>query len=80
MCDNCLCKPVCSIFRATGGNVKACEHRVEERRGVWVRVPSSDMMTGKAYKCSRCDKMRYGSYLPNYCQCCGADMRGVKDG
>lgn len=32
MCDKCLCKPVCSIFRATGGNVKACEHRVEEKQ------------------------------------------------
>lgn len=26
MCDKCLCKPVCGIYRATGGNVKACEH------------------------------------------------------
>ena len=43
--------------------------------GNWVAVPSSDMMTGKAYKCSQCGKMRYGSYMPNYCQCCGADMR-----
>lgn len=42
--------------------------------GRWVHVPSSDMMTGKAYKCSECNKMRYGSYMPNYCQCCGAKM------
>lgn len=44
--------------------------------GRWVHVPSSDMMTGKAYKCSECGKMRYGSYMPDYCQCCGARMDG----
>lgn len=42
--------------------------------GRWVHVPSSDMMTGKAYKCSECNKMRYGSFMPNYCQNCGARM------
>ncbi len=42
--------------------------------GRWIPVPSSDMMTGKAYKCSNCEKIRYGSYLPPYCQCCGAKM------
>ena len=30
MCDNCEHKPVCSIYRATGG-VKSCEHHKEER-------------------------------------------------
>ena len=44
------------------------------RHGRWVAVPSSDMMTGKAYKCSECNKMRYGSFMPNYCQNCGAKM------
>ena len=42
--------------------------------GRWVHVPSSDMMTGKAYICSECKKMRYGSFVPNYCQNCGAKM------
>lgn len=28
------------------------------RKGRWVAVPSSDMATGKAYKCSECNKMR----------------------
>lgn len=42
--------------------------------GAWVAVPSSDMMTGKAYKCSECGKMRYGSFMPNYCAICGAKM------
>jgi hypothetical protein len=44
--------------------------------GRWVAVPSSDMMTGKAYKCSECGKMRYGSFVPNFCQNCGAKMDG----
>lgn len=47
--------------------------------GNWVAVPSSDMMTGKAYKCSECGKMRYGSYMPNYCAHCGAKMDGVNN-
>ena len=47
---------------------------VEVVHGRWVHVPSSDMMTGKAYKCSKCNKMRYGSFMPNYCQNCGAKM------
>lgn len=46
------------------------------RHGRWVAVPSSDMATGKAYKCSECNKMRYGSFMPNYCQNCGAKMDG----
>ena len=47
---------------------------VEVVHGLWVHVPSSDMMTGKAYKCSECGKMRYGSFMPNYCANCGAKM------
>ena len=46
------------------------------KHGRWIAVPSSDMMTGKAYKCSKCGKMRYGSFVPNYCQNCGAKMDG----
>lgn len=44
-------------------------------RGEWIHVPSSDVVTGAAYKCSVCGKMRYGSFFPNFCQHCGADMR-----
>ena len=53
---------------------------VEVVHGRWIRVPSSDMMTGKAYKCSECNKMRYGSFMPNYCQNCGAKMDGDGNG
>lgn len=42
----------------------------------WKAVPSSDMVTGKAYECSECRKMRFGSFKPNFCPNCGADMRG----
>ena len=52
---------------------------VEVVHGRWIAVPSSDMMTGKAYKCSECGKMRYGSWMPNYCQNCGAKMDGGAD-
>lgn len=54
---------------------------VEVVHGEWIAVPSSDMMTVKVYKCSECGKMRYGSYMPNFCQCCGAKMDGgVRNG
>lgn len=49
---------------------------VKQKCGFWVAVPSSDMVTGKAYKCSECQKMRYGSFMPNYCSNCGAKMDG----
>lgn len=43
--------------------------------GEWIHVQSSDMATARAYECSNCKKMRYGSFLPPFCQMCGADMR-----
>ena len=58
------------VYLANAPSVDA----VEVVHGRWVHVPSSDMMTGKAYKCSKCNKMRYGSFMPNYCQNCGAKM------
>lgn len=52
---------------------------IEERKhGTWIAVPSSDMSTGKAYKCSECGKFRFGSRLPPYCQECGAKMDGER--
>ena len=51
---------------------------VEVRHGEWVRVESSDMSTGIACICSECKKMRYGSWLPPYCQMCGAKMDGER--
>lgn len=49
---------------------------IEQIHGEWISVPSSDMATGKAYKCSNCKCMRYGARLPPYCQECGAKMEG----
>lgn len=49
---------------------------VEVRHGEWIAVPSSDMSIGKAFKCNKCQKMRYGVRLPPYCQECGAKMDG----
>ena len=43
--------------------------------GEWIHVQSSDMATARAYECSNCKKMRYGSFLPPFCQMCGADMK-----
>lgn len=78
LCDGCS-------FKTTSGEclMPCCKARtiptvdaVEVVHGRWIHVPSSDMMTGKAYKCSECNKMRYGSFMPNYCQNCGAKMDG----
>lgn len=49
---------------------------VEVRHGEWIAVSSSDMSIGKAFKCNKCQKMRYGVRLPPYCQECGAKMDG----
>lgn len=74
--DICLCnekkcdKERCSIHTAPTTDV------VEVRHGEWIAVSSSDMSTGKAFKCSKCQKMRYGVRLPPYCQECGAKMDG----
>lgn len=48
----------------------------EVKHGEWIAVPSSDMSTGKAYKCSECGKFRFGCRLPPYCQECGVKMDG----
>ena len=42
--------------------------------GEWIHIESSDMVIGRAYKCSNCEKIRYGSFIPPYCQICGAKM------
>ena len=33
MCKNCIHKPVCGKFLATGGHVINCKHHRQERRG-----------------------------------------------
>ena len=83
MCDNCEHKPVCSIYRATGG-VKSCEHHKEERKGKWVsngicnhkpsRFRNPDKWT--VWKCSECGYSNGRKFNANFCPNCGADMRG----
>ena len=89
MCDKCVCQPVCSIYRATGG-VKQCEHYKEERRGEWVNTLGNYQVA----ECSECEnwyevspdekpcKEFFDAFCEFYkfCPNCGADMRGNKDG
>ena len=49
MCNNCIHKAVCSIYRATGG-VKKCEHHREERKGECIE----DGYTNTPCVCSHC--------------------------
>lgn len=86
MCNKCLCKPVCGIYRATGGNVKACEHHREERRGHWERTDSTEFHKGD-FECSECEHLECdidtevlepGVNCLLFCPNCGADMRRQK--
>lgn len=83
MCNNCIHKAVCSIYRATGG-VKKCEHFKEERKGHWI-IDRENLEA----KCSECGRKLYFTdemqieFLDdneNFCYRCGADMRGAEDG
>lgn len=79
MCNNCIHKAVCSIYRATGG-VKKCEHHREERKGEWEKDEYTCFV-----RCNQCkDVYIEASWLKSgkwsYCPNCGADMRGAEDG
>ena len=82
MCNNCIHKAVCSIYRATGG-VKKCEHFKEERMGKWLKTTESlgwgDVLCGECSNCHESfivdeedsfDDFAMWKYCPN----CGADM------
>jgi hypothetical protein len=73
MCNNCEHKPVCSIYRATGG-VKSCEHHKEERRGRWLRRKGKGLLGREYLVCSCCESINPLVEF-NYCFNCGADMR-----
>jgi hypothetical protein len=89
MCDSCLHKVVCSIYRATGG-VKKCEHHKEERKGKWLNrhgepVTRSDYFF--EFMCSECENWYFNDeqvclddFYSSFCPNCGADMRGEEDG
>ena len=84
MCNNCIHKAVCSIYRATGG-VKKCEHFKEERKGKWKPhmeemedFDGNSVMVQTGLMCPICDE--YHCCGGNFCKNCGADMRGEEDG
>ena len=85
MCNNCIHKPVCSKYIATGG-VKSCEHHKEERKGRWAHCNGKSNL----WYCSECgEKILYNptrrTYniekrpvheVNKYCRGCGAIMDG----
>ena len=70
MCNNCIHKPVCSKYIATGG-VNSCEHHKEERKGRWL---PQILLGQRVWDCSECKTM--GSPHWKCCPVCLADMRG----
>lgn len=74
MCNNCIHKPVCAKYTATGGHVNKCEHHREERKGKWITDEK-----GTTY-CGRCRHIDDYASVHNYCPICGCDMRGAEDG
>lgn len=88
MCNNCIHKAVCSIYRATGG-VKKCEHHKVERRGRWVHCNGKSNL----WYCSECgEKILYNQTRRTYniekrkvheinkcCRACGAIMEGASE-
>ena len=76
MCNNCIHKPVCSIYNATGGEIIRCRYRKEELRGRWVNG-SCSRCGGAVPTDNRYDYMNDSDSV--FCPYCGADMRGEKD-
>lgn len=76
-CNGCVCKPVCEIYRATGG-VNTCEFYCHERpfcgkpRAKW---KLSNFGKGT---CSRCNFTQTGvwdfDHHQRFCGVCGAEM------
>ena len=75
LCDNCLHKPVCGKFRATGGQVQKCDHLLEQKHGRWEEwwPPAHMIMTGeeKLYRCTICDAKYSNVESYRHCPYCG---------
>lgn len=75
ICKNCVCKPVCAIFNATGG-VTICEYKCEVQNSVVyaTKLPADEAIRVELTNvCSRC-----GTHMllqDNVCPGCGAIMR-----
>ena len=76
MCDNCIHKPVCGKFRATGGYVRDCEHYYESENlfaAVCQMSWESERKQVKNGYCPMCNKM-FSVYSDDYmidCPDCG---------
>lgn len=71
ICDECLCWPVCSIYRATNG-VRHCKYFYAgspHAKMVRAKEPVSAVLT---MQCSACGAAMIN--LDNYCPNCGAKM------
>lgn len=82
MCNNCIHKPVCSKFAATGGHVRECEHYREDRKGRWIYRGEADADQNVHANCSFCGAGETHAVsmigkVP-YCWECGADMRSME--
>ena len=74
LCKKCVCRPVCEIFRATGG-VGRCKHYYSRSNisAYWVVKwhidPNGDF---KLYHCSNCDTPC--AQMRRHCSYCGSHM------
>lgn len=82
LCEECVCAPVCSIFRATGGLARCVmfrSSRVETKPIVHARwIVESDDKGWKKHSCSNCGcfgRTDINVFLNwDYCPHCGAQM------
>lgn len=75
LCEECVCAPVCSIFRATGGLARCVMFR-SSRTGKWVVRPSNP----EQVYCSECAMILAGVARGFfYCPNCGAKMDKEED-
>lgn len=81
VCENCLHKPVCGKYAATGGQVRECKHLLEKKVGSWEEwyPPVHMILTGEEmlYRCSVCTAKYSDVEGYDYCPFCGAQMERV---
>lgn len=71
LCDDCVCQPVCSIYRATGYIIRCVYfHKDDVVRAKWEQECRNRL------RCSRCHKGFNTDYWfgRDYCSFCGAKM------
>jgi hypothetical protein len=73
ICTDCVCRPVCCVYNATGG-VAQCEHYCAAGRTYATKLPADEAVTvSLTVVCSRCA----AHMLPqdHVCPGCGAIMK-----